>query len=201
MGNFSIRADFPEFSRLEVVRFSCFAIHWVWYWNYQTMFIRSRSFVRFFPITTTFFGGNNSDLCWARNRIAICVFTTYLVQLPNLSVWRIPWYYCVPYQNKNLVQNRRWTNIGRKFKVHEDVLGRLMRGRVETHLECRCTVVSECLESEFVENFVRQANYFSCDILASYPTPGSSLNPNNNASLTWSRQKFRSFPFPKLGAF
>lgn len=167
------------------------------------MFIWPRSFVCYiFSITTTFFGGNNSDFCWARNRIAMCIFTTYLVQLPNFSVWCIPRYYCVPYQNKKLVKyRRRWTTIGRKLKVHEDVLGRLMRGRVETHLECRCTVVSEWLESEFVENFVRQANYFSCDILASYPIPGSSLNPNNNASLTWSRQKFRSFPFPKLGAF
>lgn len=103
--------------------------------------------------------------------------------------------------SKYVKNRRRWTTMGRKFKVDEDVLGRLMRGRVETHLECRCTVVSEYLEPELVENFVRQANYFSCDILASYPIPGSSLNPNNNASLTWSRQKFRSFPFPKLGAF
>ena len=53
------------------------------------------------------------------------------------------------------------------------------------------------------ENFASRANYF---LLRHFSLPRASftLNRNNNASsLTWSRtpRKFRSFPFPKLGAF
>lgn len=81
------------------------------------------------------------------------------------------------------------------------------RGRRSTTRGARATRSDDrwylCVSGFVDENFASRANYFLFWHFSLASLPASfTLNRNNNASLTWSRpQKFRSFPFPKLGAF